>query len=1635
MSGGNIKVVVRCRPLNARELARGATSLVRMSGNQTIITKPAEHKNSKDKEEDVKAFTFDKSYWSADKSDPTFADQAMVYNDLGEDLLDHAFGGYNCCIFAYGQTGSGKSYSMMGYGEDKGIIPRTCSEMFNRINRQTANNLTYRVEVSYIEIYNEKVRDLLNPKNKGNLKVREHPSLGPYVEDLSRVAVNSFADIEHLMDEGNKARTVAATNMNETSSRSHAVFTLFLTQKLQDDLTKLETEKVARISLVDLAGSERANSTGATGQRLKEGANINRSLTTLGKVIAGLAEQSSQDPKKGKKQKEVFIPYRDSVLTWLLKDSLGGNSKTAMVAAISPASDNYEETLSTLRYADQAKRIKNKAVVNEDPNAKLIRELKEELDLLRDKLMVYAPEELEQMAANSSHLKGGTGPLSPTSGGRPLGNMKQEIVIKDQHGIEKKMTREEVIEQLQSSEKLFNELNETWEDKLKKTEQIQLEREKALEELGIAVEKNNVGVYTPKKMPHLVNLNEDPLMSECLMYQIKLGTIRVGRQDSEVPADIRLSGPNIFDNHCHFENVNGIVTLHPNEQSMTMVNGMRISEPRRLRSGYRIILGDYHVFRFNHPEEVRRERDLQKTAVTRRSGTPSDFDDERPESPTSMSENASIGSEVVDWNFAKREAVLNYYNTESNFGGLKDEELEKLFDDITKIRKLRKTRSESRAGECDDDTSSRNSYQNGSSSTNGTLLDDGFESLDTEATIVQADLEERLKLAKEELQQQLDSQKKQYEDKINRMSLQVSPTGSTMLSGLSFGPLSASMEFFTAEQVSAVTKAIQQWKKQRLVIMAETLLTNAAMLKEANIISRELEKNVIYQFTVIDDEQPSNPLSCLETTSALHQFNNDGDTNLVSSEKPCVGIRVLDNRHQAFYTWSLEKLKMQLHQMRNLYNFVDKPQYRKHFNWEDPFYEIPCLKYSFIGRAIVPVRNLAYHRPFSTRANVYCKVTGQVKGTLAVDIHPIARTSMNTSQSTDDTTLRVGQELSFQVHIQELDGLYESEYTQVHVQFKLSSFGSISTHSVAEKLFCTEAVGDFAASAIKFNFSQTISITVTENVKHRILNEPIVFEIYGVAQPRTLAHLELWDAAREKARAVKANGSNASGNINGNSNGKSNKASGNGVGSTNASETGHGAGNANNTHSSNNAVERRSEEELVVAERHDVLAWVQVCELTPDGNYNPTQLLSQNSLDAGVFLLHQGLQRRIYLTLSHTSGRQFPWTRVSKVTIGKVRLLDAKGRIVESPAHEDIPLRLLPQQKVTYLRDGTSTLSIQCIWDSSLHDSLFLNRTTAMSSRILLNLKWEVEATKCLQPVKFNMDIAVQIQGRDSSNPSKLRNLLASHKTLKKCSGIFLVNLRPPMTRKVADLWRLNTASKTLRAEECLGSWQPRGVSLVHDYQRLKTLFSKQKQVALIRQHLVMIENREDDEQAALSLKIANVEVSTDGIYSEKQVELLKNVIKLWRTKPYRCKEMIISQDPPDSSDIPSPDVRKHSRPNSKLIAEVKQVTQSDSISKKGYLMYQENAVEDKWVKKWFCVRRPYIYIYANHSETDEHGVINLASIRIDHQKQVEELLQRSNVFALYTNNNAYLMQAANRQDMVDWISKLDQFYPVDRLI
>ncbi|XP_034003800.1 kinesin-like protein KIF14 [Trematomus bernacchii] len=262
---------------------------------------------------------------------------------------------------------------MMGFGEEEGVIPRFCQELFSRLASMENEEVKCHVEMSLLEVYNEKIHDLLVTREQTNqrrmpLRAREHPVNGPYVADLSANIVSSYNDVQGWLALGNKQRATAATEMNDKSSRSHSVLTLVMTQTQTEFVEGEEHDHsiTSRINLVDLAGSARCNSPKTSGDRLREGASINKSLLTLGKVISALSEQSMT-------QKTVSIPYRESVLTWLLKESIGGNSETAMIATISPAGSNVEETLSTLRYAQQARTIINVSKVNEDTSAKLIR--------------------------------------------------------------------------------------------------------------------------------------------------------------------------------------------------------------------------------------------------------------------------------------------------------------------------------------------------------------------------------------------------------------------------------------------------------------------------------------------------------------------------------------------------------------------------------------------------------------------------------------------------------------------------------------------------------------------------------------------------------------------------------------------------------------------------------------------------------------------------------------------------------------------------------------------------------------------------------------------------------------------------------------------------------------------------------------------------------------------------------------------------------------------------------------------------------------------------------------------------------------------------------------------------------------
>ena len=548
----SIQVAVRVRPFNSREKEKTSKCIISMSGPSTTII---------DDLQQEKTFTFDYSFWSHDcyiespsgylspDSSQKYADQKLVFDTLGRQILDNAWKGYHCCLFAYGQTGAGKSYSMVGYGNNKGIVPISCEEIFNRINENKDPNLHFEVEVSMLEIYNEKVQDLLMPPSKRpttGLKIRESKTLGIFVEGLTKYPVMSYKEISDKMDEGYENRTIGSTVMNATSSRAHTIVTIEFNQIQNIGTTK--SSKLSKINLVDLAGSERQKSTEATGDRLKEGCNINKSLLVLGNVINTLADKAM-----GKK-KDVLPPYRDSALTRILQNALGGNSKTVMICALSPASINYEETLSTLRYADRAKKIQNKAVINESEHDKTVRLLKEENNELKKKI-----EEL------SKKILGG--------------------VIKE----EDKEIFKNLKEQYDATEKICENLSKSFSQRIEEA-------------------KKNDKDFSYEKVdcnyPHLIVLNEDPQLSHKLKYSLKKLPIYVGRKHGNPIPEIKLSGIGIKQNHAIFikgNNENEIILKYNDidAKNFIFINGKKIkNDGQILNNKDRIIFGNNTIMLF-----------------------------------------------------------------------------------------------------------------------------------------------------------------------------------------------------------------------------------------------------------------------------------------------------------------------------------------------------------------------------------------------------------------------------------------------------------------------------------------------------------------------------------------------------------------------------------------------------------------------------------------------------------------------------------------------------------------------------------------------------------------------------------------------------------------------------------------------------------------------------------------------------------------------------------------------------------------------------------------------------------------------------------------------------------------------------
>lgn len=1595
MAGGNIKVVVRVRPFNGRELDRRAKCIVQMKDAQTILLPPPEAeerlRTSKVGKslDGQKVFAFDKSYWSFNRSDPHFAGQNDLFNDLGAPLLDNAFQGYNNCIFAYGQTGSGKSYSMMGYGEEAGVIPKICQDMFERITRiQEDKNLHCTIEVSYLEIYNERVRDLLNPTTKGNLKVREHPSTGPYVEDLAKLVVRSFKEIESLMDEGNKARTVAATNMNETSSRSHAVFTLTLTQKRHDVETNLDTEKVAKISLVDLAGSERATSTGATGARLKEGAEINRSLSTLGRVIAALADLST-----AKRKNRTMVPYRDSVLTWLLKDSLGGNSMTAMIAAISPADINFEETLSTLRYADSAKRIKNHAVVNEDPNARMIRELKEELALLRSKL-------------SGGATSGGTAE-EQYSADTPLDRQIVSIIQAD--GTVKRVSKAEIVEQLSQSEKLYTDLNQTWEEKLQKTEQIHKEREAALEELGISIEKGFVGLSTPKKIPHLVNLSDDPLLAECLVYNLKPGLTTVGNVEENTSSEIRLNGSKILHHHCTFEHVDNTVTIIPAKGAAVMVNGVRIENSKRLRSGNRIILGDFHIFRFNHPQEARAERAeqslLRHSVTTSQLGSPaprlghdrtlskatSEIDGEvsRSESPF-----PSTNGRDSDWSFARREAASAILGVDHKISHMNDDELDALFDDVQRARAMRRGRSESRLfGADDDDMESVSSYPvREKYLSNGTI--DNF-SLDTAITIPNTpqieddedsqNTDEKIRSVRDDMQMQLDKQKEEYQEQLRLAEAsshcveELRAEKERMEAALQSAQedlharLQDQKDAFEAQlqemlrpktnpngslilhdgETLLANKVLERWRQLRNMSWAEGILKNYATLKEAQVMSQTMDKSFVFQFTIVDQGQDMPSSYDL----VLNGISGGEDEDLEQSAKPCVAVRVIDFQHHVIHLWSLEKLEQRLQVMRQMEQYFDRPDYMQHFRLENPFVEGFLPQYSLIGDAQVPLTAVFEARVQDYAVPVISPSTHQSIGIVKLSLEPsfaLAPHSM----------------LKFNVVMHELVGFAEREGSSVHAQLfvpGISEEGGATT---------TQLISEFDEGAVRFESVHSMSLP-HDSPSGSSLRIAIFASVTTMHLEKLLSWDEMREAATQPPHSVKKKKRHA----------------------------------------------RIPESEYYLQEQHDVFAKYQILEVSENGDYQAVEVEQDSNLDTGAYQLHQGLQRRVVVSLTHNSSESLQWTDACSIRIGNIRLVDPWGKIPNVSTAAEMPIQLVQSPQITET-GGTTVVSLLGQWDSSLHDSTLLDRPTADRYSVQITLSCDIMSRRIDSIMTFSLDQTLQIRPRSWVRPRSLfQQLWKQTRVVHSTIGIFSVALTPSLSKRSNDLWRLDSQHQYIKGEEDLTHWSPRGISLIHDFVATQQRKRRMTEVDAARVSLARISSRPRLYEGSCS--------SVSNTYTDHQQALLTKCLSLWKTPP--TTQLPLQYSPPTSPSASRfPAAHSPPPPKAKPRARIRPHPKNPTNLKSGVLL-TPSPHSDRWIRRFAELRPPYLHLYSI-PDSEEINVINLRNANVDVEPELGRLLRSqrvgvANVFAVYGMGRSWLFAVRNETVKNDWILAIDRSF------
>ncbi|PVU93136.1 hypothetical protein BB561_003444 [Smittium simulii] len=1744
----NVVVAVRCKPIVKKESSVKSKELNFFEIiDENRIALGSSHKkfylNEKSKSpllnDTNRFFTFDHVFFEKQPSLTDSSEQQKIYEAIGEKLLKHALNGYNVCIFAYGQTGSGKTYTMIGSEESHGIIPRMCLDIFTKLKEKSDNSKIqhlndtsivqecYKIQISYYQIYNEKVYDLLSLNSTLPLKIREHPSMGPYIQDLTIAIVSSIDEIMTVLNIGNKKRMTSSTKMNESSSRSHAVFTIKLIYKSFNASKNSIVETESKISLVDLAGSERVSQVGVTGKLIKEGISINKSLTALSKVTSALAAKATQ-------KKKIFIPYRDSILTWLLKESLGGNSRTAIIATVSTL--NYQDTLSTLMYAERAKQIVNCAIVNEDSNSTLIDQLKAEIVFLKKQLAT-----LDVIKPNSYHDtidKNADNLLQNFSDdtcnkSNLVNTIKNSELTKSEYNFDQeKIICDKIIE----TEKLLREYCQPWEQRLRKA--------KTAFHIGENNKYNQANKYfnninflnsEPKiqRVGFLVQVDQFPYYDNNQIYFLSPGLTLIGCTNSkDSGTTVKIINDDEVNEYsylyCKFFNdgYSGVIVYPLCEE--IVINGQKILAPLILPTNCNIIIGKTHCFKYTykHLDKVKEYQNVRINLLK--------------ESNPSKRRDSDVLLLKTSLNDLKKHIPIK-----------KSKSLTHLNDHFSKSEK---------------NILSRNKIA--TKSTENLLLENILHN-----NLLKIKIEQPIILRQPQLNQ-------------GEKSPEIFSGKSTPDSYPNNRRYSILSEF-----VNIVKKVIEMKKEKKSFEFIKKFLINSLFIKKQNdcFLKSSKEPNSLTKQLKISEDffKKTSRQSKNNTISFQHKF----DFNF--------GIKIINSITQSINVLKLNDFKEKFEEIEKSYYNCLNPNFTTHMDYIELFNVNSPNIYTLVGSAHIPVitdfllnkKDLNLTPPskkileYPFAINVFDDINFGITNISVFGFIKVSKADQPqvTKKSLENPFFLV------EVVIVSLDGLYNQDFTDVHFELEepenyikagCECFGEILfvnpvvTPTVA---FYQEAAIRRNSSLIKHttnnNYNKSESANRTnfhdnlskdnKNPKFKLTSsaflpqknfrkakksliskeshKPLAKVLYKVLTTESeIQHIKFNLFAKISNRYIsRVKNINNLGEINS----KPNKLYSTGerihekvwltpkthdlVVHFNFYEIGQSGewykvkvcsgkeqistfdsykniiierSSSINESLSQYSIQTQTKNENNNSENSNLrkssifdfrglssstqrrateLDWMGLYSSKKSTSYNKAKETVSLSNKAQCFILRQGLQRRVQVLLGHNSGTELD-IEILSVFFNYPKLLDSNGKCLNSKDNlapgfnKEVKLKQISLDRINTTLNNRCYYLFTGIWDSSLHDSINLDRITPDNCNVEICVDIKVQIKGLDEILSLKSNIYIVIVDRDVYNQNFLTSIKTKTNEGNYKNNVETISISSNNTKfETSKPKNQNTQDNSnLKIVNFLNDFQDykllRQFSKIHACYTL-TLMYNEKDVDLS-QDLWRFDQSNTYLRGQELLDLNTVKI-TESIYLAEKYAQKKEFINLLNIYKAQIFIYYMNKGYKSLRLLPASIYYMHAEKFAKQLflyseqKKVKKVTiYPETISDKsvlqscsllvsllpirlklsnlqhifikshyvnthyGFLKYPDELLTN-WTNKWILVQKPYMFIYTRKDMDCLENMINIKYARVEYSKNLVIATDRKWTFAVYTETGTYLFEAESKTLMFNWIKVIDEVF------